>query len=212
MSVIEQLAPAASKRDSRRESILDVARDVFLAEGYAAASMSTIAAKLGGSKGTLYNYFKSKEDLLSAVVQRHCSWQSEAMFSHLVDGLDVRSALTKIGREHLVLVSSDNTLAMFRLIVAESARDPAIGKLFYESGPLRGVGRLARYLEQAAARGQLQPLDDATDAAHMFIALCQNRLLKARLCSYVDQPAKATIDRNVAMAVDVFMRAFGPAQ
>ena len=47
MSVIEQIGPASSKRDSRREAILDVAQDVFLAEGYAAASMSTIAAKLG---------------------------------------------------------------------------------------------------------------------------------------------------------------------
>jgi len=209
MSVTEAPAPAVSKRDVRREGILDVARGVFLSEGYATASMSTIAAKLGGSKGTLYNYFKSKEELLSAVVQRHCSWQSEAMFSHLVEGLDVRSALTKVGREHLMLVSSDDTLAMFRLIVAESARDPAIGKLFYESGPLRGVRRLASFLEQAAARGELQPFDDATDAAHMFIALCQNRLLKARLCSYVDQPGKAAFDRNVAMAVDMFMRAFG---
>ena len=42
-------------RDARREAILDVASDVFLEEGYANASMSTIAARLGGSKGTLYN-------------------------------------------------------------------------------------------------------------------------------------------------------------
>ena len=61
MSVTEAPAPAVSKRDVRREGILDVARGVFLSEGYATASMSTIAAKLGGSKGTLYNYFKSKE-------------------------------------------------------------------------------------------------------------------------------------------------------
>lgn len=211
MSVVEPIAPAASKRDLRREGILDVARALFLSEGYSAASMSTIAATLGGSKGTLYNYFKSKEELFSAVISRHCSWQSEAMFSHLVEGLDVRTALTKVGREHLILVSKDDTLAMFRLIVAESARDPEIGKLFYESGPLRGVGRLAAFLEQAAARGELAPLDDATDAGHMFIALCQNRMLKARLCGYAGEPAKAAIEANVAKAVNVFMRAFGPA-
>ncbi|MGH6965637.1 MAG: TetR/AcrR family transcriptional regulator, partial [Phenylobacterium sp.] len=45
-------------RDARREAILDVAQEVFLEEGFANASMSTIAARLGGSKGTLYNYFK----------------------------------------------------------------------------------------------------------------------------------------------------------
>jgi AcrR family transcriptional regulator len=210
MSVTEAISPALSKRDTRREGILDVARAVFLAEGYAAASMSAIAAQVGGSKGTLYNYFKSKEELFGEVVSRHCSWQSEAMFSHLVDGLDVRSALTKVGREHLLLVSSDDTLAMFRLIVAESVRDPAVGKLFYESGPLRGINRLAGYLEQATARGELA-VDDPETAAHLFIALCQNRMLKSRLCNYVRQPSKAAVEATVAQGVEVFMRAFGPA-
>ena len=45
---------AKPQRDSRREIILSIAREVFMEEGYAAASMSTIAARLGGSKGTLY--------------------------------------------------------------------------------------------------------------------------------------------------------------
>ena len=38
----------------RRSEILDVAGEIFLDQGYAAASMSAIAARLGGSKGTLY--------------------------------------------------------------------------------------------------------------------------------------------------------------
>ena len=67
-------------RDARREAILDVAQDVFLDEGFAAASMSTIAARLGGSKGTLYNYFKSKEELFNAYVQRRCMWQHDAIY------------------------------------------------------------------------------------------------------------------------------------
>lgn len=209
MSAEEPLSPAvAAKRDIRREGILDVAREVFLAEGYAAASMSTIAARLGGSKGTLYNYFKSKEELFSAVVQRHCAWQSEAMFSQLVDGQNVRSALMEVGREHLTLVSSDDTLAMFRLIIAESAREPAMGKLFYESGPLKGVKRLARYLTQAAERGELT-IDDAQLAAEHFIALCQNRLMKTRLTNYVAEPSRGEIEDKVAKAVDVFLRAYG---
>ena len=208
MSLVEPLQPAATKRDIRRESILDVAREVFLAEGFAAASMSTIAAKLGGSKGTLYNYFKSKDELFGAVVSRHCSWQSEAMFSQLVDGQDVRSALMKVGRAHLTLVPSEHTLAMFRLIIAESARDPEIGRLFYESGPLKGVQRLAAYLAQASARGELA-VDDPETAAHHFIALCQNRLMKTRLTNYVGEPSPREVEDKVAKAVDVFLRAYG---
>ena len=62
-----------SKRDERREAILDVAEACFLAEGYDATSMSTIAARVGGSKGTLYNYFKNKEELFAAMMQRVCT-------------------------------------------------------------------------------------------------------------------------------------------
>ncbi len=207
MSLAEPITPAASKRDSRRETILDVAREVFLAEGYAAASMSTIAAKLGGSKGTLYNYFSSKEELFSAIVSRHCVWQREAMFSILVEGLDVRSALTVVGRNYLKLVMADASLCMFRLVIAESARDPEIGKVFYESGPVRGVKRLADYFEDAAARGVLR-VDDPDMAAHAFLGLCQNRMMKARLCNYMPEPSKTAIEAEVDKAVDVFMRAF----
>ena len=209
MSVTEAPAPVSSKRDNRREAILDVARDVFLAEGYAAASMSTIAAKLGGSKGTLYNYFSSKDELFGAIVSRHCIWQREAMFSILVDGLDIGTALNAVGRNYLRLVLSDYSLSMFRLVVAEAARDPAIGKIFYESGPIPGVARLTGYLADAAARGVLT-IDDPEPTAHMFMALCQNRLMKMRLCNYAPEPSKKVIETEVARAVEVFMRAFGP--
>jgi AcrR family transcriptional regulator len=210
MSVVETTAPTPSKRDNRREGILDVAREVFLAEGYAAASMSTIAAKLGGSKGTLYNYFKSKEELFTAVVQRHCAWQSEAMFSLLVEGLDVPAALTAVGRRFLNMVLSDASLSMFRLVVAESARDPAIGKVFYETGPVIGMKRFSDYLEEADRRGLVR-IDDPQSAAYMFIGMCQNRLMKMRLCNYAPEPSKKAIDLEVTKAVEAFMRAFGPA-
>ena len=61
------------RREDRRDAILDVAYECFVAEGYGSTSMSTIAARLGGSKGTLYNYFKSKEELFDAFVRRACS-------------------------------------------------------------------------------------------------------------------------------------------
>ena len=67
---------------------------------------------------------------------------------------------------------------------------------------------LGAILKRASDLGRLK-IDDPERAAHLFIGLCQNRLLKARLCSYVDQPGKTAIDRNVVMAVDMFMRAFG---
>ena len=51
---------------------MSVAREVFFEHGYSATSMSAIAARLGGSKGTLYNYFRSKEELFEAQLRDVC--------------------------------------------------------------------------------------------------------------------------------------------
>ena len=74
-----QTAETTTARDSRREAILDAAEAVFLEVGFSAASMSMIAARVGGSKGTLYNYFKSKDELFAAYIDRHCVWQQQGM-------------------------------------------------------------------------------------------------------------------------------------
>jgi AcrR family transcriptional regulator len=196
-------------RDARREAILDVARDVFLEEGYSAASMATIAARLGGSKGTLYNYFKNKDELFVAYVQSHCAWQKDAMFGLFADEPDVASALTMLGHSYLRIVLGDINLRNFQIIVAEAQRAPELGRAFYEAGPALGPERLGEYLEDMAAEGLLD-LDNPVEAADDFIALCQNRLWKARLCNVSGEPTDAEIDHQVARAVKVFLAAYGP--
>jgi AcrR family transcriptional regulator len=195
-------------RDARREAILDAAAEVFMEEGFAAASMSAIAARVGGSKGTLYNYFKSKEALFEAYIVRHCVWQQEAMFALVTPDSDIAEALTHFGRGYLASVFSEFSLRNFRLIVAEAERAPQIGKAFYEAGPLAGVARLAGHIERWAREGRLS-LADPVGAAHQFIGLCQNRLFKARLCNAVPELSAEGIDAEVGAAVATFLAAFG---
>jgi AcrR family transcriptional regulator len=170
--------------------------------------MSTIAARLGGSKGTLYNYFKNKEELFAAYVVRHCAWQRDAMFEIGSEPGDIRQALTKVGRTYLSIVLSDFSMANFRVIVAEAQRTPEIGHAFYEAGPRSGAKLLGAILQKAIDGGQLE-IDDPVHAAHQFIGLCQNRMLKARLCRAMDAPTPDEIDREVLPAVKVFLAAYG---
>jgi AcrR family transcriptional regulator len=194
-------------RDARREAILDAARDAFLEEGFAATSMSAIAARVGGSKATLYTYFKSKEELFDAYVKRHCAWQREAMYALPADGEDIEAALKRLGRNYLRTVMSDYSLRHFRMITAEAERSPEIGRSFYESGPASGVRLLAGMLTEARDREYLE-FDNAEAAAHQFMALCQNRMLKARLCAAMAEPTEAEIAKEVDRAVKVFLAAY----
>jgi AcrR family transcriptional regulator len=195
-------------RDARREAILDVAEGVFLEEGFAAASMSTIAARLGGSKGTLYNYFRSKDELFEAYVLRRCALNLEVIYNLPADGEQVEETLTRLGRAYLSRVLSETNLRHFRLIVAEAERSPEIGRAFYEAGPARGAARLAERIAEWAALGRLE-VDDPQVAAHHFTALCQNRYFKQRLCNATAELTNAEIEAEVATAVKTFMRAYG---
>ncbi|MCR6657902.1 MAG: TetR/AcrR family transcriptional regulator [Asticcacaulis sp.] len=210
---VQELKACESKgrmsSEDRREAILDVATDIFLSEGYASASMSTIAAKLGGSKGTLYNYFKSKEELFAAYVQRSCIFHRGEIADLLLEDGDARTVLTAFARGYLRAFTAEPALQNWRVISAESHKSPEIGRLFYESGPLAGARILAAYIEKAVARGALV-VPDIMVAAHHFTSLIHGRMIKARLLNYIPAPTDAEIAAEVEAAMFVFFAAYGP--
>ena len=209
---LEASAPEPTRprldRDARRERILDVAQDVFLEEGFANASMSTIAARLGGSKGTLYNYFKSKDDLFRAYVERRCLWQQDEVFA-VKPGETPEAAIFRVARSFLAFVLDETTLKNFRLIVAEAARNPEIGETFYDAGPRRGGQRLADFLSTLEADGVLDLEGDAPGAAHHLLGLVQAPIFKGRLCNAMPELSDPELDREAQRGVRAFLRAYG---
>lgn len=195
-------------RDNRREAILDVASEIFLSEGYASTSMSTIAARLGGSKGTLYNYFKSKEELFEAYVRRHCAVQKTEIMSILTEDGEPREVINVWARRYLAVVTGDKSLNNWRVISAESQKSPEFGRTFYESGPLLGVSILADALKKWADAGYFR-FDDARVAAHQFMSLLSGRIIKARLLCYMPTPTEEELDTEVRNAISTFFAAFG---
>jgi len=196
-------------RDARREAILDVAQEVFLEEGFAAASMSTIAARLGGSKGTLYNYFKSKDDLFTAYVERRCLWQQDEIFAVMPDSETPEQALQRLGRAYLLHVMNDQNLRNFRVIAAEAERWPEIGRIFYEAGPKRGTERLGELLAAMDKDGIIDVEGLPIVAARDFFGILHNHYFKARLCNAVPEMTLPEIEAEAARAARVFLRAYG---
>jgi AcrR family transcriptional regulator len=197
------------RRDLRRDHILDVARDAFLAEGYAATSMSSIAVRLGGSKGTLYNYFKSKEDLFGAVMQRQCAELAETLFDVAHEGANPRERLEHLARGFLNLLLSPASIAMHRVVVGESERFPEVGQTFYEFGPKVVMTRVASYLQELMDQGVLRRAP-AEMAAQQFKDLAISGVYQPRLWNIIETPDEAAIDVQVANAVDTFLRAYRP--
>ena len=173
-------------RDERREIILQIAHAAFLEDGYAATSMSGIAARVGGSKATLYNYFSSKEELFAAVIAERCRDFQEMLYDADLESHDFRKALTTLGERAVRWMLRDDSIATYRLITAETGRFPELGRVFYLAGPQKGKEMLAEFFGRAAENGHLKPGYMMGMAIH-FMVLCKGELQHRKLWN-IDEP------------------------
>jgi AcrR family transcriptional regulator len=191
---------------AKRAQIIDGARRMFLAQGFDAASMGAIAREAGVSKGTLYVYFKSKEELFEAIVEDECRAQAEQIFT-LDREAPIASELQRVGEELTRFLCRRDGVPSLRTIIAIANRMPEVGAQFYASGPARGIARLQRYLEDKIAAGVLEPHDSEVAAAQ-FIDACVWTTLKPMLFNAAGPPPEARIGHVVAMAVKAFLASY----
>jgi len=132
---------ALSKREQnklrRRSTIVEIATRAFLEHGYAATSMSAIADELGGSKATLWSHFSSKEELFTAVVDDLVERFGAALQSTLnAEGFSI-DALRRYCLGFLEKLVTEESVLLFRLIMADGGRFPEINAVFHVRGPSR---------------------------------------------------------------------------
>ena len=204
---LTEARPVEVEDNAKRRQIVDGARSVFLARGFDAASMGDIAKAAGVSKGTLYVYFKSKEELFAAIVQLECGSHAEGAFPLDNNNSDVEGVLTRIGTEMVSFLCRPEKASSLRIVIAIADRMPEIGKAFYETGPAHGIRRLAEYLEAQVRAGTLA-IDDCEIAAAQFFDACQSTLFKPVLFNFAPPPSKDRIRHVVDIAVRVFLAAY----
>jgi len=199
-------SPSAKRKDQRREAILQVAAEVFFEEGYQATSMSAIAARLGGSKGTLYNYFDSKEALFEAHIRESCG-RIAAEILDFSDDQPVPEVLQRLGERYIERIYSEWSVRTFQIIVAEAKRTPELARQFFAAGPMVGHDRLKDYLGRATARHEVK-IADCSEAAWQFLGLCRIHHLEVML-GVIPQPSPAERTKQVEWAVEMFMMRYG---
>ncbi len=206
-----QSSISKSGRDDKRVAILGITYRAFLAEGYAATSMSAIATQVGGSKATLYSYFPSKEDLFAAVIEKKSQEVAALLFEVEENAADFGTALTQLGERLLKFLLEDESIATYRLITAEAGRFPELGRSFYQYGPQRNLARLAQYFDRSVAEGNLK-LGNTTMMAVHFLELCRGDLHHRRLWNLTLDPSEAEIQLTVAQGINAFLTAYGAGQ
>jgi AcrR family transcriptional regulator len=204
----ERPASTGGDEDSaKRRQIIEGARDVFLAQGFDAASMNDIARAAGVSKGTLYVYFDNKEELFEAIVEQECDAQAEGIFHLDPNDHDVESVLKRLGAAYVKFLCRPEKASAIRTVIAIADRMPEVGRRFYESGPACGIGRLAAYLAAQVDAGVLA-IEDCDVAAAQFMESSHAMLFKPIVFNFAPAPTPEQVEYNVRIAVAVFLAAY----
>jgi AcrR family transcriptional regulator len=202
-----QIAPHDVPTLGKAESVLAAAKRAFLAAGFGAVSMDTIAREAGVSKATVYAHFGSKEELFGAVIERECEQYFDRFSAGELDPRDVRASLTILGRRFLELILSPDAIALHRIIVGEVTRFPTLGEVFWRAGPERERVQIEGFLRSAAAAGALT-LPDPRLAAEQFVTLVRADVQLRQLLRLEATPGDREIEIFVEGAVGTFIRAF----
>ncbi len=101
---------AEAERAVKRERILDAAETIFAAYGFFAARVSQIAAEAGVADGTIYLYFKSKDDLLISLFESRME-RVNSMLATAITGKEPRIQLREFVRSYLTLVHAEPAAA-----------------------------------------------------------------------------------------------------
>ena len=160
-----------TRDDPKEEKILAAAAEAFLEFGYAGTSMDIVAQRARASKTTLYTRFASKEELFAATISAYCI--HHGMELHLDEMLrqPPEKVLCRIGRNFVDLILSPEAVRMEQIITGEAPRFPEVARIFHEAGPQRTIAVVARYLAEAAARGQLSVADPEFTARQFLMSL-----------------------------------------
>lgn len=193
--------------NAKVRQILDAARKVFMELGYGAASMDAIARQAAVSKATLYTHFDGKDALFEALIVMECKHLSGQIGLRALDEPDIRVALRSLAQDFNNLLCQDESLAMFRIVVAEAPRFPELGRIFYASGPKIMIDRIAELLACAANRGLLN-VRDAHIAAVQFISLVRGDSQLKRVLGL--KPAAKHVAANyVESGIELFLAGYG---
>ncbi len=193
--------------NAKRRQIVDGARSVFLAQGFDAASMADIAKAAGVSKGTLYVYFKDKDELFAAIVQGECAMQAEGVFDFDHADHDVEAVLLRHGQAFVRNIADPGRLSSLRTVIAVAERMPDLGRKVYETGPAVGIAKLAAYLRAQVNAGVLA-IEDCDVAAAQFIETCHATMFKPMLFNFAPPPTAERIAHVVGIAVRTFLAAY----
>jgi AcrR family transcriptional regulator len=159
-----------------RRALLDAAAQAFAEHGYHQTPIDSVSQLAGVAKGTVYNYFSSKDDVLRALIQEACELATQAATA-TPDEASTETRLQAFVEGNLQWAQSHKPLALLfaRQLLAGDTRVKAL--IATAAAPC--IEKVAAILQTGAARGELITDAPPEELALTFIALTNMLLLQS---------------------------------
>jgi AcrR family transcriptional regulator len=193
------------RSDARPAEIIEAALDLFVEKGFSATRMEEIARRAGVTKGTVYLYFPSKEDVFRALVQ-------ESVLPRIEEGEKMVAEHTGSAQDLLRLLitswwaryGSDRLGCMGKLLMAEASNFPELTRHYVETVILRGRRLFEQVLERGIRSGEFRSVP-VTATARLAIAPMAHAVAYMRSMSAFD-PDPIDIDAYLELHTDILLR------
>ncbi|HEX6749121.1 MAG TPA: TetR/AcrR family transcriptional regulator [Longimicrobium sp.] len=202
----EQDGPRWRRRsEARPGEIVEAALDLFVEKGFAATRMDEIAKRAGVTKGTVYLYFPSKEDLFRAVVEEMMGPNIETGERMLAEHTGSAAELIRtLIRGWWELIGNQRVACLSKLMTGEAANFPHLAQYYVEHVVLRGRRIFQAAIQRGIDSGEFRPVP-VTDSARLAIApLVQASIYKRSMIQY--DPDGWDMERYLQLHMDIFLR------
>jgi len=196
------------RKEARPQELLAAALDLFVERGFAATRLDDVAKAAGVSKGTLYLYFSSKEDLFKAVVRESIipligeaegmigefNGNSEELFRTVMTNWWQTMGMTKLS-------------GLPKLMMAEAGNFPELARFYQEEVVNRGEKLVASMLARGMQREEIRKVDLEVDARLLIAPMLMMMMWKhsSGVCMVEEEKLETYLEHYIQMAIHGLM-------
>ena len=190
------------RKENRPQEITEAALAAFAEKGYAATRVDEVAKRAGISKGLLYLYFKTKEDLFKAVIRSFVVPKIDELTA-IVDASELSSEEFLRGPflEFVKSVPGSPISILVRLMISEGPKHPDLLQFYWDNVVSRGLDVLKVLLERGVANGEFRH-SVVNELPHLFVMPVVFsvifKLLFEKHCPDTDKLIEAQLDLLIA--------------
>ena len=145
------------RKEARPQEITAAALAAFAEKGYAATRVDDVAQRAGVSKGLLYLYFKTKEELFKAVVRSLVVPRIDALTASIdTSDLTAEEFLRGPFLEFVKTMPGSPVSVVIRLLISEGRKHPDLVQFYWDNVVSRGLQTISELIERGVERGEFR--------------------------------------------------------